>query len=241
MNAAGTSAGVEHARFERRRGGTRSPWWGKAWQSAVEESSFAEADLLAGRKIARSGRVGRISVRPGEFLAAVEVGDDVFTVQGIVEMLAQDGATALVEVVAAQAGRVGALLAGDLPGDLVEECDEHGVELIPWAGEVTFSCSCQPWADPCTHAIAVATQVGWLLDVDPFVLLTLRGTTREKLLAALHDLLTHAATTQNGPQHSLEGTDEVLDDLMIAEEAALRAERLLVELVELGDLAEPGS
>ncbi len=38
---------------------------------------------------------------------------------------------ALVETVAAEAGRIAALLAGDLPHALVEHAEEAGVELLP--------------------------------------------------------------------------------------------------------------
>lgn len=220
---------VTHARFEPRRGGVRSRWWGKAWQAAVEESAYSEADLLLGRKHARAGRVGRIAQHPGGYVAAVEVGDDVFTVSGTVAVLEEEAQGALVEVVASRAGRIGALLAGDLPNDLAEECEELGVELVPWAGELGFTCSCEPWADPCPHALAVATQVGWLLDADPFVLTGLRGLGRDRLLGALTTRVTRGGPQGADPDPGVEGVEE-LDDLTIAEEAALRASRVLLGL-----------
>ena len=49
---------VTHPAQPPRRGGVRlSSWWGRAWLRAVEESAYTEADLTAGRSIARGGRV----------------------------------------------------------------------------------------------------------------------------------------------------------------------------------------
>ena len=102
-------------------------------------------------------------------------------------MLDEPERAAFVEAVAAESGRLPALLAGDLPHALVEHAEEAGVELLPFGGELEASCTCSAWVDPCAHALATAYQVAWLVDADPFVLLALRGLSREDLLARLHD------------------------------------------------------
>ena len=60
------------------------------------------------------------------------------------------------------------------------------------------------------------TQLAWLLQADPFVLIPLRGLERDDLLARLH-----AATT---------GTRAPRSDADIARDAAERARRLLAAL-----------
>ncbi|HYH35616.1 MAG TPA: hypothetical protein VD814_10735 [Nocardioides sp.] len=208
-----------HARFPPRPGTSARArtWWGKAWVRAVEESAYGEAELRRGRSLARSGRVGAITVDPGRFLAAVEEGDDVHTVTGGVPVLDETGLTALTETVAAESGRIAALLAGDLPHSLVEHAEESGVELLPYGGELLSRCTCEPWTDPCHHALAVLHQLTWLLEADPFVLLALRGLDREDLLARLH-----AAAPG--------GDSSELVDLDVAADAAQRAARLLALL-----------
>ena len=57
--------------------------------------------------------------------------------------------------------------------------------LLPGIGDLDPSCTCDGWELPCQHAAALCYQVGWLLDADPFVLLLLRGRTREDLLDEL--------------------------------------------------------
>ncbi|MBM7508128.1 putative Zn finger protein [Nocardioides salarius] len=216
---------VVHPRLPPRRRTSRADrWWGKAWVRAVEESAYAEADLVAGRSLARSGQVGAIEVGPGSAVAVVEERGGQWRVEVAVPVLDDAGAAALVETVAAQAGRVTALLAGDLPHELVEHAEEAGVELLPYGGELETTCSCEGWVDPCVHALAVLHQLTWLLEADPFVLLHLRGTGREELLARLH------ARAPDVPDGDAEPDD---DDLTTAYDAAARAARLLEVL--LGD------
>ncbi|MEN8705893.1 MAG: SWIM zinc finger family protein [Nocardioides marinisabuli] len=216
--------GVVHPRLPARRRTTRAErWWGKAWVRAVEESAYAEGDLAAARTLSRSGQVGAIEVGPGSAVAVVDDRDGRWRVEVAVPVLDDAGAQALVETVAAQAGRVGALLAGDLPHELVEHAEEAGVELLPYGGELAATCTCEAWVDPCVHALAVLHQLTWLMEADPFVLLHLRGTGREELLARLH-------ARAPAPSAGVDPEDGD-DDLTTAYDAAERAARLL-ELLE---------
>lgn len=219
---------ITHPRQPVRRGAVGGTWWSKAWLRSVEEAAFSEAELRQGRALARSGGVGAITVDDGDVVAAVADRDDTFTVSATVPVLSADDRSATVEVIGSAAGWVAALLAGDLPHPLVEAVEEAGVELLPYAGELGSACSCDAWLDPCPHALAVFTQLGWLIQRDPFVLLHLRGLAREDLLADLHRL--NANAHESGPEL---GEDE---DLLIAEEAALRAAR---ELREVAGWDEP--
>ncbi|WP_141014893.1 SWIM zinc finger family protein [Nocardioides sambongensis] len=211
-----------------RRGGARS-WWGKAWQRAVEEAAFTESDLRAGRAVARRGEVGGISIGSGTVLAAVREGDDAWTVEVSVPELEDEQRRALVDVVAAATGRVAALLAGDLPHDLVEHAEEIGVELLPYGGELAATCTCPHALDPCPHALAVLAQTGWLVDADPLVLFAVRGLDRESLLADLHART--APADLDG--HASASAVDLADDVEVAADAVLRARRL-VELLEAG-------
>ena len=223
---------VTHRRLPARRGGLRmSSWWGRAWLRAVEEAAYSPEDLAAGRAIARSGRVGRITVDAGGFLAAVEDDSEAWTVVGAVPVLDAAGADAFVETVAAESGRVAALMAGDLPHALVEHAEEAGVELLPYGGELGATCTCDAWTDPCPHALGVLLQLGLLLDEDPFVLLHLRGLAREDLLARLHALSTSGEQAQQTGAQGEDSGDAVEHDLDAGIDAVERARRVL-ELLE---------
>ncbi len=226
---AGQPGRVTHGRLVAPRTGIRS-WWGKAWHRAVEEAAYVEQDLRAGRTIARRGEVGGISVAAGSLLAAVREGDDAWTVEVRVPVLADEERRSLVDVVAAEAGRIAALLAGELPYDLVEHAEELGVELLPYGGELAATCTCDAYLDPCRHALAVLIQSGWLVDADPLVLLAVRGLDREALLAELHERSTGAGLDRD---ERIGGVTDLADDVEVAADAVLRARRL-VELMEAG-------
>jgi uncharacterized Zn finger protein len=215
---------VVHPRVAPRNGSARATsWWGRAWVRAVEEASYSSADLRVARRTSRAGLVGQIMVEPGRFVASVEDARGLWTVAGTVPVLDDSARAALVETVAAEAGRIGALLSGDLPHTLVEHAEEAGVELLPFGSELGSECTCGGWTQPCPHALAVLYQLTWLLEADPFVLLHLRGLPRDDLLARLHQQ-TPAPTGDRGD------ADDA--DLEIAEDAALRAARALALLAE---------
>lgn len=220
---------VTHPRFAPRRSPRSAPWWSKAWARAVEESAYHLTDLRAGRALARSGRVGALTVDRGSLFAAVQQGDDAWTVSVAVPTLSSEGTATLVELVAAESGRIAHLLDGDLPHQLVEDAEDAGVELLPYGSELAAECSCQAWAQPCTHALAVLTQFTWVIDEDPLALLHLRGVAREELLAGLHDL--------SGVADMASSSDAVAADVEIGVDAARRAARLL-DLMDRGE--DPG-
>lgn len=228
----GEPVAVTHPRLPARtRTARATSWWGRAWVRAVEEAAYAEEDLVAARRLARAAKVGGIRVEQGRAWAAVEDAGGLWAADVVVPVLDDDLADALVETVAAAAGRITSLLAGDLPHELVEHAEEAGVELLPYGGELVASCTCDAWVDPCVHALALLQQVGWLLEADPFVLLHLRGLPREELLARLHALGPGSA---GGPAAEPAAPDD--PDLDAALDAAARAARFL-ERLEAGDPA----
>lgn len=223
-----TTGVVAHPPLAPRRGAARATtWWGKAFVRAVEEAAYTEGDLRRGRSLARAGTVGGISLTAGRMVAAVHDEHGLFTVDARLPVLEAEAQAALVEVVAAEAGRIGSLLAGDLPHSLVEHADEAGVELLPFGTELEATCTCVGWLDPCPHALAVLSQVAWLVDADPLVLLHLRGVARDDLLARLHA----RTVTDAAPSDDLEAAS-----LDTALDAAARAARLL-ELLDGDDAA----
>lgn len=203
----------------RRPAGSARSWWARAWLRAVEESAYGEDEQRRARTLVRAGAVGGITVDAGSLHASVEDARGWWTATTRVPTLDAAAVETLVEVVAAESGRVAALLAGDLPHPLVEHADEAGVELLPYGGELESGCTCESWTDPCEHALAVLQQVTWLLEQDPLVLLHLRGLPREELLARLHRRGPAAP-----PDEEPEGDEADLD---LAVDAALRAARVL--------------
>lgn len=229
------SPAVTHPRFPARRGAVRaSSWWGRAWVRAVEEAAYGEEELRGARRHARSGAVSGLTVTAGSVIAAVDEGDDTWSVQVTVPVLAPGDVEMFGELVAAESGRVAALLAGELPHALVEECEEAGVELLPYGGELEATCTCTAWMQPCAHALAVMYQLGWLFDADPFVLLAVRGADRDQLLGAVH------ARADGGATDPAAHTPLLAVDLEVAREAMVEAAALLDQIDTTDDVHDPG-
>jgi uncharacterized Zn finger protein len=157
-------------------------WWGTAFVRSVEESAYDAADLLAGRALARSGRLGAIMVLSLMASVVVDTTGGPADKGRVMAQLKVEPLTdwpAFVDEAAREAGFVAALEAGQLPAELVEHADEAGAELLPAAGDLETACECDAWTQPCAHALALLYQLAWQIDLDPYVLMLLRGRTRE--------------------------------------------------------------
>jgi len=160
-------------------------WWGRAWVQALEDTSLDSDQLRKGRRYANSGQVGTITISPGRIGATVYTPEDTYESAVLIDRLTSEDWQRFLDQVAARAGHIAALLDGEMPHDLVSAAADAGVPLLPGIGDLDPSCTCDDWELPCQHAAALCYQVGWLLDDDPFVLLLIRGRSREHLLGDL--------------------------------------------------------
>lgn len=160
-------------------------WWGQAWLKALEDSALDGEQVKLGRRHARAGAVGAVSVRPGRITAVVQDRDHTRHRSDV--LLQRWGAAdwdRFLDLVADRAGHIAALLDRDIPPVLVEDAAAAGIELLPGIGDLESECSCGAW-DHCAHSAALCYQVARLLDQDPFVLLLLRGRGERELLDEL--------------------------------------------------------
>jgi uncharacterized Zn finger protein len=166
-------------------------WWGRAFVRSFEETALDPSDLGVARSLARSGRLGAIVVLESMASAVVDPATESPLMSQVkVDRLDDTGWTAFAREAARESGFVADLEAGELPVDLVEHADEAGVEVLPGPGDIEAACECDAWAQPCVHALALLYQLAWQVDRDPYVLILLRGRTRERLLEEVHALAT---------------------------------------------------
>lgn len=178
-------------RSPRRRGAVArsDTWWGRAFVRSFEELALDVGDLVAARSLARSGRFGAIVVLEAMASAVVDPGSEQPLMSQLkVQRLETRDWTAFAREAARENGFTAELEQGRLPVDLVEHADEAGVEVLPDTADLDSACECDSWAQPCVHALALLYLLAWHVDRDPYVLLLLRGRTREALLAEVHAL-----------------------------------------------------
>jgi hypothetical protein len=236
--------------FAARRGSTWArSWWGRSWVQTLEDNSLDSGQLRKGRLYANSGQVGTITISPGRIAATVHAPEDTYESVVVVDRLSADEWTRFLDQVASRAGHIAALLDGEMPHALVEAAADAAVPLLPGIGDLDPSCTCDGWELPCQHAAALCYQVGWLLDEDPFVLLLMRGRSREQLLDDLQQCATGDAppAREVPPSRGLAGVlasevfgrgpAEVGEQLVEGEPAELPA---LPAKVGLDDLVDAG-
>uniref|UniRef100_A0AAU3GR89 SWF or SNF family helicase n=1 Tax=Streptomyces sp. NBC_01401 TaxID=2903854 RepID=A0AAU3GR89_9ACTN len=165
--------------------GFASSWWGQAWLKALEDTALDGAQLKRGRKLAREGRVGAVSVRPGRLTAVVKDPDSTaYRSDVLLQELTEEEWDRFLDMASERSGHIAALLDREMPPHLMEDAAAAGLDLLPGIGDLEPECSCEAW-DHCPHSGALCYQVARLLDQDPFVLLLLRGRDERRLLDEL--------------------------------------------------------
>ncbi|MEU7156965.1 SWF or SNF family helicase [Streptomyces chrestomyceticus] len=160
-------------------------WWGLAWLQALADSALDGRQVKQGRRHARAGAVGAVSVRPGRITAVVKDRDGTpCRCDVLLQELSEEDWDRFLDLVADRAGHIAALLDHDMPPHLVEDAAAAGIELLPGIGDLEAECDCGAW-DHCSHTAALCHQTARLLDEDPFVLLLMRGRSEQELLEDL--------------------------------------------------------
>jgi hypothetical protein len=191
-------------------------WWGQRWQEVLEEAGPSYARRVQrGQALARRGSVEDLRLEPGRITAVVRE-DRIAPYR--VELrwpLPDDEAwDAAIAALSAELRFTAALLDGHLPEGIDEVLRDAGVRVIPEPGDLELVCTCTERVRLCRHVAAVHTAAGALVDRDPFLLLALRGRSKDALLRALR-----SGRGGGGPRELAEGLDlsrglfEALGDL----------------------------
>ncbi|MCI3226951.1 SWF or SNF family helicase, partial [Streptomyces sp. NP-1717] len=226
--------------------GFAQTWWGQAWLKALEDTALDLQQLKKGRRQARDGAVGAVSVRPGRITAVVRDSDGTaHRGDVLLQQLSTEEWDRFLDMAVERAGHIAALLDRDMPPHLVEDAAGAGVELLPGIGDLEPECACGAW-DLCPHTAALCYQVARLLDEDPFVLLLMRGRGERQLLDELQTRSARAARTHQSPADGAAGgagggTAGIDADALefLAADAAGRALRLLTDALSAGHERQP--
>jgi uncharacterized Zn finger protein len=166
-----------------KRGDIGARWWSRRFVDELER--ICDGGRLArGRAYARKGQVMRFDLSPGVVTGLVQGSrPDPYEVSIAIPAFDDAAWTGIIDALGAQALFRAALLAGDMPTEIVGLFDELGHPLFPDA--LDLQCSCPDWERPCKHLSAVLYVLAEAFDDDPFLVLAWRGRARDPLLAAL--------------------------------------------------------
>jgi len=165
-----------------RRGSFASSWWGKEW-IRILESSHIGARLSRGKSYARNGQVTELTIRSGTVTAKVQ-GSRAGKYSVLLECrtLSADQKRKLLAALEEQPFLAARLLKKDPPREMENLFNHAGLPLFPSPEkDLETTCSCPDWSNPCKHIAAVFYLMAEAFEMDPFLLLTLRGLAREDL------------------------------------------------------------
>ena len=169
-----------------KRGTFGESWWARRW-IAVLESFDIGARLGRGRSYARRGQVLSIEIDKGEVRAKVQGSrSKPYNIKIYIKTLSDVGWQKLTKALSHQAIFVAKLLAGEMPQEIEKVFKDSGLSLFPEKlKDLKTECSCPDWSNPCKHIAAVYYLLGEEFDRDPFLILKLRGMSREELVRIL--------------------------------------------------------
>lgn len=167
--------------------GVRS-WWVRKWLDRIVALS---AGTRAGkaRQYALRGQVAKLEMA-GSRVTAQVVGARPGAYRVELDFRQVTGKARAHPRGAAQgAGDDRAPLGGELPMEVEELFRKEGFDLFPGTKlglgqyDMTCSCTCPDWANPCKHVLALLYILGGEIAVRPLILLELRGLKEEELYA----------------------------------------------------------
>ena len=166
-----------------KRGKIGEQWWSRRFVDVLEQVCDP-GRLARGRAYARKGQVIDFALGPGRFTARVQ-GSRPKPYEVTIGITAFDETqwTELTEALGARALYRAALLAGEMPHEIVDLFAEHRLPLFP--DDLDIRCSCPDWSVPCKHGSAALYVLAEAFDDDPFLVLAWRGRARDALLDAL--------------------------------------------------------
>lgn len=156
-------------------------WWARSWREAVEAMNLGPRQAR-GLHYARSGQVVALDFA-GNRIAAQVVGvrSEPYRVECVFSLALPSVRGKLIAAIRSEPVLVARLLAGELPYEIDGIFASAGARLFPGGKlgpgsyDVTISCSCPDWKNPCKHAAAVLAVAGEAIAADPALLLALRG------------------------------------------------------------------
>ncbi len=170
----------------KKRGAMAEHWWSKRFTDVLDSYGLG-GRMQRGRRYARQGQVMTLQVDAGLITAQVQGSRRTPYLVSVRLSEVSDAQWAAIEAeLASRAGLVAALLAGQVPEDLVEVFSAAGTPLLPlrWA-DLRASCTCPDSANPCKHLAAVLYVFADQLDTDPWLLLQWRGRSRAEVVDLL--------------------------------------------------------
>ncbi|MDD1724448.1 MAG: hypothetical protein LUQ07_04900 [Methanospirillum sp.] len=165
-------------------------WYSRDFVRAIE--SVAEKKRLArGLACARNKEACRLVIEPGRIKIGISCsGYTIRDVDVMVSRFKQPEWDQLISAIAADAALTGALVSGEFTEYFVHTLRANNFDLIPSLDRNFHPfCNCGDQYDPCIHKIAAWYFIAEALDENPWLLLYIKGKSREEIIQAVKQVL----------------------------------------------------
>ncbi|MBY8988146.1 MAG: SWIM zinc finger family protein [Candidatus Lokiarchaeota archaeon] len=132
-------------------------------------------------------RIDNFSISTGQIFATVQgTAPTPYRVKINFERIPDEGWEKIVKELSAKPPYIIELLEGSLPQNVITIFENNGFSLFPGTSKgLDSTCSCPDKAVPCKHIAAIILYLARILDYNPFLLLELRGKSKEEILGDL--------------------------------------------------------
>ena len=169
---------------QNKRGAFGQTWWGKQWITTLENFAIGER-IVRGKSYARKGQVTDLVITAKKGVSAKVQGSRVrpYKVSIALTPYSKEQRELLAKMLTSKHLYIAQLLSGEMPENLERVFKNAGLSLFPGKyNDLTTTCSCPDYSNPCKHIAAVFYLMAEAFDQDPFFLFTLRGTDKEEFL-----------------------------------------------------------
>ena len=174
-------------RAQESRTGSGRSWWAKEWMRRLEAMGL-KGRLGRGKNYALSGQVVSMAIEGNRVVSKIQgTRPEPYESTMRFRMPEGDAHARIVAAIRSEPMRVARLLADDLPTEIGLIFREEGYDLFPGGKlgpgryDMTTSCSCPDYANPCKHTSAALLILGEEVSRRPMTLLELRGISLEEL------------------------------------------------------------
>ncbi len=133
-------------------------------------------------------RIENLTINKGQIFATVQgTAPTPYRVKIIFETIPEEGWKKIIDILSSKLINLIKLLGGSLPEDIIDIFKKNNYPLFLDAERdgLNATCSCPDQAIPCKHIAAVILYVARVLDYNPFIILEIRGKTKNDILKAL--------------------------------------------------------
>ncbi|BDM83434.1 SWIM zinc finger family protein [Acaryochloris marina] len=174
-------------------------WWAQRWVDVLESFGWRRR-LERARNYVREGRILKLEFDGPKVIALVQgTAEQPYKVSLALDTFTDEQWGFVIEEMSQRAIFTAKLLAGEMPQNIEEVFTASGLSLFPFSKfDIHSRCTCPDPVNPCKHIGAVYYLLAEYFSQDPFILLQLRGRTKQSILEDLRQMRSASSETDGG-------------------------------------------